>query len=167
MAALKAQYGTAPTFIRCDLKDIPALQAVIAKTGKEQGDISVLVNNAANDQRHKWEEVTPESWDDRLAVNLKHVFFAMQAAAPQMKRAGGGAIVNFGSISWKLAMGGMPGYTASKAAMHALTRGMARDLGPDKIRVNTVLPGLDHDRAAEDALAHARSRRHAPGLAMP
>jgi NAD(P)-dependent dehydrogenase (short-subunit alcohol dehydrogenase family) len=141
VADLKAQYGAAPTFIRCDLKDIPALQAAIARVGKEQGDISVLVNNAANDQRHKWEEVTPESWDDRLAVNLKHVFFAMQAAAPQMKRAGGGSIVNFGSISWKLAMGGMPGYTASKAAMHALTRSMARDLGPDKIRVNTVLPG--------------------------
>jgi NAD(P)-dependent dehydrogenase (short-subunit alcohol dehydrogenase family) len=141
VADLKGQYGNAPLFIRCDLKDIPALQAAIAKAGKEHGDVSVLVNNAANDQRHKWDEVTPESWDDRLAVNLKHVFFAMQAVAPQMKRAGGGAIVNFGSISWKLAMGGMPGYTASKAAMHALTRGMARDLGPDKIRVNTVLPG--------------------------
>ncbi|HVM82309.1 MAG TPA: SDR family oxidoreductase [Candidatus Binatia bacterium] len=141
VADLKAQYGNAPLFIRCDLKDITALQAAVARAGKEHGDLSVLVNNAANDQRHKWEEVTPEYWDDRLAVNLKHAFFAIQAAAPQMKRAGGGAIVNFGSIAWKLAMGGMAGYTASKAAMHALTRGMARDLGPDGIRVNTVLPG--------------------------
>jgi len=141
VADLKAQYGVAPLFIRCDLKDIAALQAAIARAGQEQGDLSALVNNAANDQRHKWDEVTPESWDDRIAVNLRHVFFAMQAAAPQMKRAGGGSIVNFGSISWKLAMGGMAGYTASKAAIHALTRGMARDLGPDKIRVNTVLPG--------------------------
>ena len=140
-ADLKVQYGSAPLFIRCDLKDIPALQAAVARAGKEHGDVSVLVNNGANDQRHTWEEVTPEYWNDRIATNLSHVFFAMQAAAPQMKRAGGGSIVNFGSISWKLAMGGMAGYTASKAAMHALTRGMARDLGPDKIRVNTVLPG--------------------------
>jgi NAD(P)-dependent dehydrogenase (short-subunit alcohol dehydrogenase family) len=101
----------------------------------------VLVNNAANDQRHKWNEVTPELWDDRIATNLRHVFFAMQAVAPQMERAGGGAIVNFGSIAWKLAMGDMAGYVASKAGIHALTRSMARDLGPKKIRVNTVLPG--------------------------
>jgi D-xylose 1-dehydrogenase len=141
VADLKAQYGNAPLFIPCDLKDIPALQAAIAQAAKAHGDITALVNNAANDQRHKWEELTPEGWDDRIAVNMKHVFFTMQAIAPQMKRAGGGTMVNFGSISWKLAMGGMPGYVASKAGIHALTRGMARDLGPDKIRVNTVLPG--------------------------
>jgi NAD(P)-dependent dehydrogenase (short-subunit alcohol dehydrogenase family) len=141
VADLKAQYGNAPLFIRCDLKDIAALQAAVAQAAKAHGDITALVNNAANDQRHKWEELTPEGWDDRIAVNMKHVFFAMQAVAPQMKRAGGGTIVNFGSISWKLAMGNMPGYVASKAGIHALTRGMARDLGPDKIRVNTVLPG--------------------------
>ena len=141
VADLKAQYGNAPLFIPCDLKDIPALQAAIAQASKAHGDITALVNNAANDQRHKWEDLTPEGWDDRIAVNMKHVFFSMQAVAPQMKRAGGGTIVNFGSISWKLAMGGMPGYVASKAGIHALTRGMARDLGPDKIRVNTVLPG--------------------------
>ncbi|HVT54026.1 MAG TPA: SDR family oxidoreductase [Dongiaceae bacterium] len=141
VAALKAQYGTAPLFIRCDLKDIAALRAAIAQAQKEHGDITVLVNNAANDQRHKWNEVTPELWDDRIATNLRHVFFAMQAVAPQMERAGGGAIVNFGSIAWKLAMGDMAGYVASKAGIHALTRSMARDLGPKKIRVNTVLPG--------------------------
>src|SRR5882724_1762530 len=138
---LKAQYGAAPLFIKCDLKDISALQAAVAKAGKENGDITVLVNNAANDQRHKWQDVTPELWDDRIATNLRHVFFAMQAVAPQMERAGGGSIVNFGSIAWKLAMGDMAGYTASKAGIHALTRSMARDLGPKKIRVNTVLPG--------------------------
>jgi NAD(P)-dependent dehydrogenase (short-subunit alcohol dehydrogenase family) len=141
VAELKAQYGTAPLFIKCDLKDVAALQAAIAKAGKEHGDISVLVNNAGNDQRHQWQDVTPELWDDRIATNLRHVFFAMQAVAPQMEKAGGGSIVNFGSISWKLAMGGMPGYVASKAGIHALTRSMARDLGPQKIRVNTVLPG--------------------------
>src|SRR3569623_575472 len=137
VADLKAQYGNAPLFIHCDLRDIPALQAAVARAGKEHGDLSVLVNNGANDQRHKWDEVTPELWNERIATNLRHVFFAEQAAAPQMKRAGGGSIVNFGSISWKLAMGGMAAYTAAKAAMHALTRGMARDLGPDGIRVNT------------------------------
>ncbi|MES1151341.1 MAG: SDR family oxidoreductase [Dongia sp.] len=141
VADLKAQYGTAPLFIPCDLKDIAALQAAVAKAQNEHGDITVLVNNAANDQRHKWNEVTPELWDDRIATNLRHVFFAMQAVAPQMERAGGGAIVNFGSIAWKLAMGDMAGYVASKAGIHALTRSMARDLGPKKIRVNTVLPG--------------------------
>jgi len=141
VADLKAQYGTSPLFIKCDLKDISALQAAVARAGKENGDITALVNNAANDQRHKWSEVTPEFWNDRIATNLSHVFFAMQAVAPQMERAGGGAIVNFGSIAWKLAMGDMAGYTASKAGIHALTRSMARDLGPKKIRVNTVLPG--------------------------
>ena len=138
---LKRQYGSAPLFIKCDLKDVDALKAAIARAGKEHGDITALVNNAANDQRHKWQDVTRELWDDRIATNLRHVFFAMQAVAPQMERAGGGAIVNFGSIAWKLAMGDMAGYTASKAGIHALTRSMARDLGPKKIRVNTVLPG--------------------------
>jgi NAD(P)-dependent dehydrogenase (short-subunit alcohol dehydrogenase family) len=138
---LRQQYGVSPLFVPCDVKDIGALQAAIEGAGREQGDISVLVNNAGNDARHQWQDVTPEYWDDRIAVNLRPVFFAMQAVAPQMERAGGGAIINFGSISWKLAMGGMAGYTAAKAAIHALTRGMARDLGPAKIRVNTVLPG--------------------------
>jgi NAD(P)-dependent dehydrogenase (short-subunit alcohol dehydrogenase family) len=138
---LESQYGTAPLFIHCDLKDIAALRAAVAQAQKAHGDITVLVNNAANDQRHKWQDVTPELWDDRIATNLRHVFFAMQAVAPQMEQAGGGAIVNFGSIAWKLAMGDMAGYVASKAAIHALTRSMARDLGPMRIRVNTVLPG--------------------------
>jgi NAD(P)-dependent dehydrogenase (short-subunit alcohol dehydrogenase family) len=138
---LKRQYGSAPLFIKCDLKDVDALKAAIAKAGQEHGDVTALVNNAANDQRHKWQDVTREFWDDRIATNLRHVFFAMQAVAPQMERAGGGSIVNFGSISWKLAMGDMAGYVASKAAVHALTRSMARDLGRMKIRVNTVLPG--------------------------
>jgi D-xylose 1-dehydrogenase len=141
VAGLKAQYGTAPLFIKCDLKDIPALQSAIAKAGAENGDVTALVNNAANDQRHKWQDVTPELWDDRIAVNMKHVFFAMQAAAPMMERSGGGSIVNFGSVSWKLLMGDMPAYVASKAGIHAMTRSMARDLGPKKIRVNTVIPG--------------------------
>jgi D-xylose 1-dehydrogenase len=139
--ALRAQYGAAPLFIRCDITDIAALQGAIAQAGRELGDIGVLVNNAANDMRHDWQTVTPAEWDARMAVNLRPMFFAIQAAAPMMRRLGGGSIVNFGSISWKLAMGGMPAYTAAKAAVHGLTRSMARNLGADGIRVNTVLPG--------------------------
>ncbi|MDE2581855.1 MAG: SDR family oxidoreductase [Rhodospirillales bacterium] len=128
-------------FQRCDLTDIAALRGAIAEVGRRFGPITVLVNNAANDQRHKWEEVTPEYWDERLAVNLRHQFFAIQAVAPMMKAAGGGSIVNFGSISWHAGAGGMPAYTTAKAGVEGLTRGMARDLGPDNIRVNCIIPG--------------------------
>lgn len=139
--SLRGQYGIAPHFIRCDITDIAALQAAIEQVGRDQGDIGVLVNNAANDMRHQWQDVTPDYWDERMAVNLRPMFFAIQSVAPQMKRLGGGSIVNFGSISWKVRMGGAAAYTTAKAAVHGLTRGMARDLGPDGIRVNTVLPG--------------------------
>lgn len=128
-------------FAAADITDIAALKAAIERLAGAVGPIRALVNNAANDQRHEWREETPESFDGRLAVNLKHQFFAIQAVAPGMIEAGGGSIVNFGSISWRLGMGGMPGYTASKAAVEALTRSFARDLGPHNIRVNTVLPG--------------------------
>jgi NAD(P)-dependent dehydrogenase (short-subunit alcohol dehydrogenase family) len=130
-----------PLFIACDLRDIAALQAAIARTERELGPIRVLVNNAGNDDRHHFAKVTPEYWDDRVAVNLRHQFFAAQAVYPQMKAAGGGSIVNFGSISWMNAEGGYAAYTACKAAVHGLTRSLARDLGPDHIRVNTVVPG--------------------------
>ena len=139
--AMRAQHSAAPHFIRCDITDIPALQAAIDRVGRDLGDIGVLVNNAANDARHGWQDVTPAYWDERMAVNLRHMFFAIQSVAPQMKRLGGGSIVNFGSISWMVRMGGASGYTTAKAAVHGLTRGMARDLGKDNIRVNTVLPG--------------------------
>jgi D-xylose 1-dehydrogenase len=138
---LAAQYGRKPVFLPCDLRDIAALRAAVGKIAGELGDVDVLVNNAANDQRHKWQDVTPEFWDERMATNLRHFFFAIQAVAPQMQRRGGGAIVNFGSCSWKLAMGGMPAYTTAKAAVHGLTRTLARDLGKDGIRINTVVPG--------------------------
>src|SRR5262245_28872873 len=138
---MRAQYGVAPHFTRCDITDIPAFQATIDRVGRDLGDVGVLVNNAANDMRHDWSSVTPEYWDERMAINLRPMFFAIQSVAPQMKRRGGGSIINFGSISWKTALGGMPGYTTAKAAVHGLTRGMARDLGQDGIRINTVLPG--------------------------
>ena len=128
-------------FLPCDLRDIPALQSSVGKAVDSFGPIEVLVNNAAHDQRHDWRELTPEAWDDRIAVNLKHVFFAIQAVAPMMVEAGSGSIINFGSISWMLGQGGMPAYTSSKAAIHGMTRSFARDLGQHGIRVNTVVPG--------------------------
>ena len=130
-----------PFYQHCDLKDIEALRAAIAEVRRRLGPITVLVNNAANDQRHRFEDVTVAYWDERLATNLRHQFFAIQAVAPMMRAAGGGSIINFGSVSWHAAQGGMPAYTTAKAAVEGLTRGMARDLGPDKIRVNTVIPG--------------------------
>jgi len=131
----------APVYQHCDLRDIPALQHAIAAAADRLGPITVLVNNAANDQRHKFADVTVEYWDERQAVNLRHQFFAIQAVAPMMRTAGGGSIINFGSISWHSNTGGMPAYTTAKAAVEGLTKGMARDLGPDKIRVNCVIPG--------------------------
>lgn len=132
---------SAPKFIPCDLRDIDALQLAIREVGEEFGPIRVLVNNAGNDDRHHFAEVTPAYWDDRVAVNLKHQFFAAQAVHPQMKAAGGGAIINFGSISWMNAEGGYAVYTACKAGVEGLTRSLARDFGPDRIRVNTLVPG--------------------------
>ncbi|MBL8698519.1 MAG: SDR family oxidoreductase [Alphaproteobacteria bacterium] len=131
----------APRFVECDLRDIARLQGIVTRTGEELGPIRVLVNNAGNDDRHHFAKVTPEYWDDRIAVNLRHQFFTAQAVHPQMKAAGGGSIINFGSISWMNAEGGYAAYTASKAAVHGLTRSLARDFGPDRIRANTVVPG--------------------------
>jgi NAD(P)-dependent dehydrogenase (short-subunit alcohol dehydrogenase family) len=130
-----------PLFIECDLRDIDALRRAIAEVAAANGPITVLVNNAAHDERHAVETVTPDYWDDRLAVNLRHQFFAAQAVQPMMKAAGGGSIINFGSVSWMVGQGGMPGYTAAKAAVMGLTRGLARDFGPDNIRVNSIAPG--------------------------
>jgi NAD(P)-dependent dehydrogenase (short-subunit alcohol dehydrogenase family) len=131
----------APLFLRCDVRDIAALRQAIGAVQQQLGTIRTLVNNAARDDRHSIESVTPEYWDERMAVNLRHQFFAVQAVVPGMQSAGGGSIINFGSISWKTRTGGMPAYTAAKAAVQGLTRGLARDLGPYHIRVNTVVPG--------------------------
>lgn len=131
----------APLFVEADLTDIAALERAIAAVRERFGPVTVLLNNAANDQRHKIEDTTPEYWDRAVAVNLKHQFFAARNVAADMKQAGGGSIVNFGSISWKLKQGGMPAYTTSKAAVQGLTRSLARDFGPFNIRVNTLVPG--------------------------
>jgi NAD(P)-dependent dehydrogenase (short-subunit alcohol dehydrogenase family) len=131
----------APLFIACDITDIPALQKAIADAKQKLGPIRVLVNNAAHDQRHAIDTVTPEYWDERYAVNLKHQFFAAQAVYKDMAAAGGGAIVNLGSTSWVVGQGGMPCYTSAKSAVAGLTRALARDFGPLNIRVNCILPG--------------------------
>ena len=132
---------SAPLFVMADLTDIDALRRAVDSVRQHFGPITVLLNNAANDQRHSIEATTPESWDAGVNVNLKHQFFAAQCVAPDMKQAGFGSIINFGSISWKLKQGGMPVYTTSKAAVQGLTRSLARDLGAFNIRVNTLVPG--------------------------
>lgn len=131
----------APHFAQCDLTDIAALRQAMADIEQVLGGIDVLINNAANDDRHSIEEVTPAYWDERMAVNLRHQFFAAQAVVPAMKRAGAGVILNFGSISWHLALGELVLYQTAKAAVEGMTRGLARDLGRANIRVNTIVPG--------------------------
>ena len=130
-----------PVFAHCDLRDIEALKTAIDQIRQTLGPITILINNAAHDERHSIDSVTSEYWDDRIAVNLKHQFFAAQAVYPDMKQAGGGSIVNLGSVSWVIGQGGMPCYTTAKSAIQGLTRSLARDLGPMNIRVNSVLPG--------------------------
>ena len=138
---LTAQYAARPLFLPCDIRDLESLREAISQAVTANGPIDVLVNNAASDTRHDWREVTPDYWDDRMALNLRPMFFAIQAVAPAMQRNGGGSIINFGSISWMKATPGMPAYTTAKAAIHGLTRSFARELGRDGIRVNTVVPG--------------------------
>ena len=112
-------------YLNVDLTDIVALRAGVAAARKAHGPVNVLVNNAAHDERHRTEEMTPEYWDDRIAVNLKHQFFAAQAVLPDMKAANAGAIINFGSVSWMVGQGGMAAYTASKSGVLGLTRSLA------------------------------------------
>jgi D-xylose 1-dehydrogenase len=130
-----------PRFIDCDLKDVELLRDAIARVGSEDGPIKALVNNAGHDDRHRIEEVTVEYWNDRQEVNLRHQFFASQAVRPQMRDSGGGAIVNLGSISWIDGEADCIAYVTAKAAVNGLTRGLARELGPEKIRVNCIVPG--------------------------
>lgn len=140
-AALAAELTGAVRFEEADLRDIEALRRAIAAIRAAFGPIAVLINNAAHDDRHATPDVTPAYFDERIAVNLKHQFFAAQAVLPDMVAAGAGAIVNLASISWMAGMGGMAVYTASKSAVLGLTRSLARDYGPHGVRVNALAPG--------------------------
>lgn len=131
----------APHFVRCDITDCDAYTATIAGLIDRIGGCDVLINNAASDDRHTLEDVTPAYWDERMAVNLKHQFFAAKAVAPAMRLSGGGAIINMGSISWHLGLPDLVVYQTAKAAIEGLTRSLARELGRDNIRVNTIVPG--------------------------
>jgi NAD(P)-dependent dehydrogenase (short-subunit alcohol dehydrogenase family) len=138
---IAARGHSSPRFIACDLRDIEALRAAIAQTAAADGPIRVLVNNAGNDDRHRLDDVSVDYWDERMAVNLRHQFFAAQAVRPQMREAGGGSIINFGSVTWMIGDGDCPAYVTAKAAINGLTRALARELGPENIRVNCVVPG--------------------------
>jgi NAD(P)-dependent dehydrogenase (short-subunit alcohol dehydrogenase family) len=165
--ALESQ-GASVHFEPCDLRDIDALKRAFAALGAAVGPATVLVNNAARDDRHPWQEVTPEYYDERIATNLRHMFFAIQAVAPGMIAAGKGSIVNFGSNSWWEASGGMPAYTTAKAAVHGMTRSFARDLGEHRIRVNTVVPGwVMTERQKELWVTPATIERHRERQCLP
>jgi NAD(P)-dependent dehydrogenase (short-subunit alcohol dehydrogenase family) len=131
----------APVFIKCDLTNLDELRAVFARIHEEAGGVDILLNNAANDDRHDIEDVTPAYWDGRMNVNLRHMFFCTQAVLPGMKERGHGAILNFGSISWHLPHTRLHLYMTAKAGIEGMTRALARDVGQFGIRANTVIPG--------------------------
>ena len=155
----------APWYGACDVRDVVAYQALLRRVADEVGAVRVLVNNAGRDDRHAMEDVTPESWDERLALNLKHYFFAIQTVAPGMAAAGGGSVVNMGSVSWMRGRPNLVGYTTAKAGILGLTRTLARELGGRNIRVNALVPGaivterqnaLHRDAAADQAFLDAQ-----------
>ncbi|MFY7974065.1 MAG: SDR family NAD(P)-dependent oxidoreductase [Rubrivivax sp.] len=157
---VRAAGHPAPWYGACDVRDVAAYQALLAQVAAEVGTVRVLVNNAGRDDRHAMEDVTPEFWDERLALNLKHYFFAIQAVAPGMAAAGGGSVVNMGSVSWMRGRPNLVGYTTAKAGILGLTRTLARELGARNIRVNALVPGaivtdrqntLHRDPAADQA----------------
>jgi len=166
--------GSSPLFVPCDLLDIDALRAAMAKVHAAFGNAAVLVNNAANDQRQVLSEVTPEEFDWSIAVNLKHVFFAAQAVVPQMQARGGGSIINMSSVAWMRGAPGLPVYAAAKAAIVGFTNSLARLVGPDRIRVNAIAPGMvitERQRRLwypdEQKIAELRTRQDIPDAVTP
>ncbi|CRM44532.1 3-alpha-(or 20-beta)-hydroxysteroid dehydrogenase [Pseudomonas sp. 31 E 6] len=173
LAALLSSQGRTVEFVCCDITDEIGFRAAITRFEQSLGSITVLVNNAANDVRHTLEDVDSQMFDQLIAVNLKHAFFAAKAVVPMMKGAGGGSIINLGSVGWMMASAGYPVYAASKAAAHGMTRGLARELGPHHIRVNTLVPGwvmtekqlaMWVDDAAKELIARSQCM---PGSVMP
>ena len=141
VATMQEKYGVAPLALICDIADVAALKAAMAQVAEAHGPIQVLVNNAANDKRHSLRETSVEEWDKGQDINLRPHFFAAQAVADGMQAAGGGSIINISSISYMMGNAGYPGYVAANAGITGLTRGLARELGPEKIRVNALMPG--------------------------
>ncbi len=138
---MEEKHGARPLFIQCDITDIAALKAAIAQASAAHGTVKVLVNNAANDKRHDTLEVDEEFWDWSQSINLKAYFFACQEAIAGMKDAGGGSIINFTSISYMMGNAGYPAYTTANSGINGMTRSLAREFGPDQIRVNAIAPG--------------------------
>ncbi len=138
---MEAATGNRPLFLSCDITNVEALQSAITEAAAAHGPITVLVNNAANDQRHKTPEVTEAYWDAAMAINLKCYFFAAQAVIPGMQAAGGGSIINFSSISYMMGLGDYAAYTTANSGINGLTRSLAREFGGNRIRVNAVAPG--------------------------
>jgi NAD(P)-dependent dehydrogenase (short-subunit alcohol dehydrogenase family) len=169
-----ATSGSAPLFVPCDLLDIDALRAAMARVHGSLGDAAVLVNNAANDQRQVLAEVTPAEFDWTIAVNLKHVFFAAQAVVPQMQARGGGSIINMSSVAWIRGAPALPVYAAAKAAIVGFTNSLARSVGPDRIRVNAIAPGMvitERQRRLwfpdEQKISELRTRQAVPDAVTP
>ena len=166
--------GSAPLFVPCDLLDIDALRAAVARVHGSLGDAAVLVNNAANDQRQVLAEVTPAEFDWTIGVNLKHVFFAAQAVVPQMQARGGGSIINMSSVAWIRGAPALPVYAAAKAAIVGFTNSLARSVGPDRIRVNAIAPGMvitERQRRLwfpdEQKISELRTRQAVPDAVTP
>jgi NAD(P)-dependent dehydrogenase (short-subunit alcohol dehydrogenase family) len=166
--------GATPLFVPCDLLDIDALRAAMEQVRTSLGDAAVLVNNAANDKRQVLADVTPAEFDWTIGVNLKHVFFAAQAVVPQMQARGGGSIINMSSIAWIRGAPGLPVYAAAKAAIFGFTSSLARSVGPDRIRVNAIAPGMvitERQRKLwfqdERLIAEGRARQAIPDAVTP
>jgi D-xylose 1-dehydrogenase len=166
--------GSAPLFVACDLLDIDALRAAMARVHGALGDAAVLVNNAANDQRQVLSEVTPEQFDWVIGVNLRHVFFAAQAVVPQMQARGGGSIINMSSVAWMRGAPQLPVYAAAKAAIVGFTNSLARLVGPHRIRVNAIAPGMvitERQRRLwypdDKQIAELRTRQSIPDAVTP
>ncbi|QQO22068.1 SDR family oxidoreductase [Bradyrhizobium diazoefficiens] len=174
VAEVAAACGTAPLFVPCDLLDIDALRGAMAEVQRSLGDAAVLVNNAANDQRQVLAEVTPAEFDWMTGVNFKHVFFAAQAVVPQMQARGGGSIINMSSIAWMRGAPALPVYAGAKAAIVGFTNSLARLVGPHRIRVNAIAPGMvitERQRRLwypdEQVIADMRSRQAVPDAVTP
>jgi len=166
--------GSAPLFVPCDLLDIDALRRAMAQVETSLGGAAVLVNNAANDQRQVLSEVTPAEFDWMIGVNFRHVFFAAQAVVPQMQARGGGSIINMSSVAWMRGAPALPAYAAAKAAIVGFTNSLARLVGPDRIRVNAIAPGMvitDRQRRLwypdQQQIAEFRARQAIPDAVTP